>query len=153
MKRFLAPLATLACGLALSGAAHAGPASDALSKCLVTKSTPQDRVILVQWYFSALSANPNVKPYTTFTPAQRAVVAKQAVDIMQRLIITDCRGEALTALHQDGAPALQSSLDALGRTAATELTSDPAVVKQLSGAITYADPAKWAVFMQAAAVK
>jgi len=150
MRRTAIRLAALACGLATCGAAHAGPASDALGKCLVAKSTPQDRVSLVQWYFGALSANPNVKPYTTFTSDQRAAVTKHAVDIMQRLIITDCRQEALTALHQDGAPALQSSFEALGRRAAVELTSDPSVVKEMSSAITYVDPAKWAVFLQAA---
>ena len=150
MRRFATRLATLAGGLAICGAANAGPTSDALSKCMVAKSTPQDRVALVQWYFAALSVNASVKPYTTFTPDQRVAVTKHAVDIMQRLIITDCRQEALTALHQDGAPALQSSFEALGRQAAGELTSDPAVVKQMSSAITYADPAKWATFLQAA---
>jgi hypothetical protein len=135
-------VAALAMAASLSSGAHAGPATDAFGTCLVQSSTGKDRIVFVQWFFAALSVNPNVQAYAGSTKEQRAAVTKQTAEVFQRLILTDCHAEAVAAIRQDGTQALSSSFEVFGRSAAVELMSDPAVEKEMSALSDYVDNAK-----------
>jgi hypothetical protein len=51
--------------------AQAGVYTDDLSQCLVKSSNGADRLVLVQWIFSALSLHPAVQPLASVTSEQR----------------------------------------------------------------------------------
>ncbi len=129
--------------LAMSGAAQAGPASDAFGKCLVESSTGRDRIVFVQWFFTALSVNPNVQAYVTATKEQRADVSRKAVGVLERLVLNECHAEAVAAIRADGAAAIQTSFGVFGQSAAGELMSDPAVTGELNAMSSFMDEAKW----------
>ena len=60
--------------LALLGAAQpasAGVYTDDLSKCLVSGTTPEQKAVLVNWMFSAMSLNPAVAKYVAIPEARR----------------------------------------------------------------------------------
>lgn len=82
--------------LAVSSPLHASTFSDTLSKCLVDKTTEQDKTLLVQWVFSAVSAGPAVKSMSSVTPAQRIAFGHVAGKLFNRLLSGDCRAEAVT---------------------------------------------------------
>jgi hypothetical protein len=142
--------AALVLALAGGGAAQASAASDAFAKCLVDSSTGKDRMQFIRWFFGALSVNPNVATMATTTQAQRDDAARGAMASIERLVMVDCRKEALAALHQDGPEAMRTSFEVFGRTAAAELMSDPAVGKDLSRLESFSDTAKWSALMQEA---
>lgn len=134
----------------MSGRAYAGPASDAFGKCIVESSTGKDRIIFVQWFFVALSVNPNVQSLTAITPERRALVTRQAAEVMQKLALIDCRSEAVAAIRQDGSQAMETGFSAFGRAAARELMTDPAVSKELSALTDQTDRAKWNALLEEA---
>ena len=60
-SRALLGAAVMAIGLTGQNAS-AGVFADELSRCLVKSSSTDDRVLLVQWMFAALSLHPAVQP-------------------------------------------------------------------------------------------
>jgi hypothetical protein len=150
MKLFKVGLAAAAMAAAISGRAYAGPASDAFGKCIVESSTGKDRIVFVQWFFAALSVNPNVQSFSAITADQRAFVTREAALAMQKLTLVDCHAEAVAALRQDGPHAMQTGFAAFGRVAAQELMTDPAVAKQLSAFAEATDQAKWNALLEEA---
>jgi hypothetical protein len=153
MKPVACGLAAVAIAIGFANVAQAGPATDAFGKCLVQSSTGKDRTVFVQWFFAALSANPNVKDFATSTKEQREAVTRQTVAVFQRLVLVDCRAEAIAAIRQDGTQALSSSFEVFGRAAAVELMSDPAVQKEMNGLSDYADNQKLGELMEEAKKK
>jgi len=142
--------AALVLASAAGGAAQASPASDAFGKCLIESSTGKDRILFIRWFFGALSVNPNVSSLATTTQAQRDEAASGAMASMERLVMIDCRKEALAALRQDGPDAMRASFEVFGRTAATELMGDPAVAQELGRLESFSDSAKWGALMEEA---
>ncbi len=144
MKRIASGAAVLAITLAVNSPVQAGPASSALGKCLVQSSTGKDRIVFMQWFFAALSVNPNVATFAVTTKDQRDAATRNAAEVFDRLIFTDCHAEAEAAEREDGDTALSTGFEAFGRIAVTELMSDPKVGKEMSTLGDYVDKAKWA---------
>lgn len=93
--------------------------SDDLSRCLVNKSTEADRDAFMGWMFSAISADPRLNKLTTLDRAKRDELSFIAGSAMQRLLIVDCRKEAVATIKSEGFGAMEQSFSGLGR-AATE---------------------------------
>lgn len=139
MKRFAAAgLLSLAL-LAPAGAAHAGPTTDALSRCLVQSASSDDRVDMVLWMFSAMSLHPDVKQYSRFTDADRARINQSMGALMTRLLVEDCRAQTVAALRADGKPAIETAFGVLGEQAGEGLMSNPAVSRGISAMAETAD--------------
>ncbi|MDR3513203.1 MAG: hypothetical protein P4L73_16325 [Caulobacteraceae bacterium] len=146
MKSITGGLAALMVALSLASGAAASPQSDAFTKCLTEASTGKDHIVFVQWMFAALSVNSNVQAFSNVTNEQRAALTQQMADIMQRLVLADCRAEAVAAVRQDGQQVFQGSFEVFGRSAMVDLMSDPNVGKQLGALSDRLDTAKWAAF-------
>lgn len=147
-SRFLAAAAA-ACALsALSSPASAGIYTDDLTRCLVRATTPEDKITLVHWIFSAMSASTHVAPLTTITDADREKSAQDMARLTERLVLVDCRREASEALRYEGAQAFPDSFGVLGETAMVQLMNDPAVNAAMARLNTYINDAKWASFAE-----
>jgi hypothetical protein len=147
-------VATAAAVLVLVGSAavpaHAGPAADALGKCLVESSTGKDRIVLVQWIFAALSVHPDVREVAPISQDTRDGVTRQMAAVFERLMTVDCRDQTLAAYREDGVPAISEGFEALGRIAVLDLQQDPGVQREMSKLDNYIDPSKFtALFGQA----
>lgn len=123
MKRFA--IAAIAAAALTPALAWAGPYSDDLGKCLIASTSPSDHTVLVRWMFSAASANPDLKPLSKVTDADREVYNKAVVDLFQRLVFKDCRTETVAALKYEGPAAFQTSFQLLGQVAGRGLLSEP----------------------------
>jgi hypothetical protein len=124
--------------------ASAGVFSDDLAKCLVAKAAPADRAALLQWMFTAMSANPAVTGLSNVTPAQRAEHTKAAGLLFQRLMLDDCHKETVVAVKNEGVEAVRQSFGVLGQVAMRDLMNDPAVQKDMAGLGSSLDKARWA---------
>jgi len=120
-----------------SPVAQAGVYTDDLSKCLVKSSNGADRLVLVQWIFSALSLHPAVQPLASITTEQRDAFNERVAALFSRLLVDDCRKEAIDALKYEGSAAFDASFQVLGQVASRDLMTEPHVATGLSGQIAY----------------
>lgn len=140
-----AAAAVLALGLQASPAA-ADIYADDLTRCLVRSTKVEDRVAFTRWMFAAMSANPAVADMSTVTPAQRTEANRQSALLIQRLLLDDCRSEAINALKYEGEATLQVAFETVGRVAMGDLMSHPDVAAQINGLNAFMDVDRWTEF-------
>jgi hypothetical protein len=153
-RALLVGAAVIAAGLPAQPAA-AGVFADELSKCLVRSSSTDDRVLLVQWMFAALSLHPAVQPMVSVKPEQRDVSTKKAGAIFARLLAENCRKESVAALKNEGNAAIGVAFGVLGQVASRDLMSNPNVEKGMGdlGGQLEGDPRLAALLKEAGAGK
>jgi hypothetical protein len=137
-----APL--LALVLAAAGAlaparAIAGPFTDELSKCLVEKTTDQDKTLLVQWIFSTMATHPDVQGLATVATAKREDLSRRAAKMFEVLLVDRCNIEAKKAVQYEGQSVFGASFEVLGRIAGMGLFSHPTVARESAKFATYVD--------------
>lgn len=146
MTYIRAALLSLAACLVAQPAA-ASVYSDDLGKCLVAKTSDQDKIALVQWVFVAISASPGVKDMASVTPQRRDQHDHAVAALFERLLEVDCRRETVAAVKYDGPEAIKISFGLLGQVAMKVLMSDPAVNDATGEFVKYIDKAKLAALM------
>ena len=122
-----------------AGAALAGPATDALSTCLVRSVSDEDRVVLMQWIFSTMARHPGVAQLSNISPEQRIEINRRGGALFTRLLTADCTLETRKAVLDEGQGALSSAFNVLGGTAMDGLMADPAVQVSLGDLADYID--------------
>jgi hypothetical protein len=141
MKKLL-----LAAAGALAISAACGPASaqdGALGKCLVDNSTGKDREAFMRWMFLALAANPSVKPMTNISDPQKEEINRDAAGVMNRLMLKDCRSQAVTAMRAGGTEGVGQGFATFGRIAMGDLMQNSAVNAELEKMTAYLDKDGW----------
>ena len=119
-------ISLLALGLC-AGPARAGVYGDDLGKCLVESSSAQDKQQLVQWIFFAIALNPDIAPYASIAPEQRAAADKGMARLFEKLVGDTCAKQASAALKYEGPAAFANSFELLGQVAGRELFASPQV--------------------------
>lgn len=114
-----------------AGTASAGVYADDLSKCLVGKSSSADKIAFVRWFFASLGASDSTKDLSVLTSQQRLDHHKKVAALYERLLLSDCRSEAVKVVKYEGPNALVSSFETLGAVATRDLLSDPAVNREM----------------------
>ncbi|CAK7012030.1 hypothetical protein CUZ56_03023 [Saezia sanguinis] len=136
----------IVCGLILATAGvtsvYAGPYADRMGQCLVQKTTPQDRMALMQWFFSAMAAHPNLKGVANISDKQAQSYDQNVAKLLMRLLTQDCRAEVKEAVSREGNTAMQGSFQVLGQVAAVDLMQSPDVQKRMMGFTQYLDEKK-----------
>jgi hypothetical protein len=145
MKFAMLSGAVLAAFLSASPAA-AGVFTDDLTRCIVKSTTDGDRRMMVRFIFAAMSADADLQSLSTVTPGQRADVTKAFAGLVQRLILTDCRKEAVAAEKNEGAGVYKASFDVLGRSAMQGLITSPGTQSALKDIANYLDKDGWTKF-------
>jgi len=130
------------CLLGAVAPSHAGPYTDDLSRCLVEKSTAEDRSLLVQWIFVAMAQHPSVSALTKVGSSDVDKYNKIAADLFMKLLTQTCVDDTKKAVKYEGAIAIQTSFQVLGQAAAREIFSHPDVAKMMSGLDKYVDKSK-----------
>lgn len=135
---------------AVSTGATAGAFTDDMSKCVVAKSTTDDRTTLMVWMFSAIASHPAVQPMANVSDSERARLTKKVGEFVVRLLTVDCREQTLAALKYEGASAFRDAFELFGQVAMQGLIKDPAVAQHfdaLKGA--FDDPKMQSLFKEA----
>jgi len=128
--------------LAMMSPAMAGVYTDDLSRCLVEKSTPGDKSILVQWIFMAIAHHPSVASLAKVTPQDADALNKKAADLFMRLLTETCEDSTKKAVQYEGSVAIQQAFQVLGQVASRELMSAPEVAAIIGGLEKHLDPKK-----------
>lgn len=144
----------LAVSAPVASQATAGPATEALSACMVRSATPEDHLVLARWIFAIMARHPSVANLASISDAERLKINKAGADLMVRLLATDCAAETKAAYVEDGEDAMGDAFGALGEIAMTDLMTDPSVQAELNKLTEYADLTPLVkVFMEAKPAK
>lgn len=114
-------------------------AQDALTKCLVESSSPEDKRILVKWVFAVIAQHPDIASMTQIDAAQRVVIDRDAAGVFQKLLAEQCAAPLRAAVKQSGTDAIGRSFQALGTSAATDMLQNPQVVSSGAGLLKHLD--------------
>ena len=110
----------------------AGLYTDDLSRCLIERSSPEDKIILVKWMFTAMALHPAVNTLATVPDEQREVANKAVADLFVNLLTDRCNEQVLKAMKYEGNQALSAGFKVLGSVAGQELFANPAVTGGLA---------------------
>ncbi|HET7845515.1 MAG TPA: hypothetical protein VFL14_15265 [Xanthomonadales bacterium] len=121
---------------------YASATSDATATCLVDSTTGKDRKLLARWIFLAMAQHPAITQLSKATPADNEDAHKEMGALFTRLVADDCPDEFKAMLAADGAGAIESAFELLGKMAMQELMADPKVAESIGGLNKYVDEAK-----------
>lgn len=153
MKKAITHTALLVGAALFATPAAASVYSDDLGRCLVAKTSDQDKTELVQWVFAAMASSPAVQKLTNATMAQRDQYDHIMARLIERLLEIDCRKETVDAVKYDGANSIEVAFGLLGQVAFKALTTDPMVNQSLGNFTKYVDEAKLkALFSEAGVI-
>jgi len=144
MSKFLNFLVCCVVGsLIFSTSTAAGPAGDALSGCLADNTTGKDRKELVQWIFVAVTAHPEIKPFSNVTEANREDADKKMAALATRLMTESCKVEFKKAIETEGRTGVENAFGLLGQLAMKEIMSNPSVNESFAAYAKYLDKSKF----------
>lgn len=142
MKALSAGFALMLAMGAFSPTASAGVYTNDLARCLVSSSTPADKLTLVKWMFTAMSLHPGVKSMASVSPAQVDAENKAMADLFTKLMTRTCKTQAADAVKYEGGEAIKAGFKVLGQVAAKELFAEPHVAAGMAGLVKYMDMKK-----------
>lgn len=102
---------------ALAPQARAGEAGEALSKCLASSATQDDRQTLVRWIFSAIAMHPDLEGLSAIDDAKREELEKAGAVVFERLIAQDCTAQSREAIMREGTEGFSEVFKTLGELA------------------------------------
>lgn len=129
-------------GLAVSLPAHAGLYADDLSRCLVEKTTADDKNMLVRWVISTTTLHPAVASLASMDAAVRSRINRDTARIFERLLTVSCLDQTRQAVRVEGAAAIQTGFQTLGQVAMSELFAHPDVAAALGELDSHIDADK-----------
>lgn len=136
----------LICAIALLSAniapASAGLYTDDLSRCLVEKSTKEDKATLVNWVVAAITQHPSVAVVGKTSAADLEKVNTAAGALFMRLLTESCVEQTKKALKYEGPSAMQTSFGVLGQVATADIFGDANVQSVLSRLESHMDKKK-----------
>jgi hypothetical protein len=138
--------------LASAAPANAGVFTDDLSRCVVQKTTDADRTLLVKWMFAAVTKNPALSGMASLSPADREKLNAGVANLYDRIILTDCRSQAVAALKNEGVDALGQAGQVLGGAAARQLMGSPEVSAEMGKMDSGIDKQRWKALADEAGV-
>lgn len=147
MKMNIRAAAAMA-ALALAAPGFTGVYTDDLSRCLVEKSSSDDKSLLVKWIFVAMAQHPSVSSMTKITADDVESNNKAAGGLFMKLLTDTCVEESKKALKFEGQVALQQAFQVLGQVAGRDLMSAPEVATMMAGLSKHVDEKKLEALMK-----
>ena len=138
--------------VAFASPASAGVFSDDLVRCEVNAATAADRALLGRWIFIVAGANPAFADLIAISDAERQQSNRLVASLFERLLLRDCRREAVAALRNEGAPALAQAFQTIGEVAGREMVSSPASMASAGEIDHYLDGAGLAALRREAGI-
>jgi len=122
--------------------AEAGVYSDDMSRCLVERTSKEERMALVRWMFVAASAHPAVADIAKVGSDELDKSNKMLGELLTTLLTDRCKEESKKAVKYEGPAAIQLGFQVLGQVAGSDLFASPEVAKGMAGLEKYVDKQK-----------
>lgn len=122
--------------------ALAGPFGDEMTKCLVTRTSPQDQTVMLKWIFGAMSQHPDVRAMSGVTLEQATALNEDMSKMISKLMTETCKAETVNAFKYEGYESVTDGFGMLGQVAMQNLMGHPDVIVFLSELNALSDSAK-----------
>jgi hypothetical protein len=123
-------------------AVQASSFTEEMSNCLVQNTSEQDKTLLIQWTYAAMSAHPSVRSMSNISPVAMDDLNKRAAEMLMELLVVKCKTETQQAIKIEGETSFQTGLATLGKVAMQGLIYDANVVQYQNGLSRYFDANK-----------
>ena len=118
---------------------YAGPFTDDFSKCLVTKTTNQEKTDLVRWIYVTISFHPQLSQMSNLTAEDVEMANIRVADYMTNVFAYKCNDELNQAIKYEGEESVLYAFELLGELAMGELMQDQGVAAASELFIEYID--------------
>ena len=112
----------------------------ALSTCLVKKSTGADREALVRWILGSLASSSLAQTMVQVDPAGKEAADRALAATYTRLMTVDCLNEILALKKAGDAKGVEQGFSTLGAIAMRDAMTDPSVGAAMSAFAKYMPP-------------
>lgn len=127
---------------AVAQSASAGAYQDIATRCLVSSTSPEDKITLIRWTTFAYATHPDIADYVEVKDSDREAANKQVAEIFEKLITETCRNEISEVIQYEGDAGMTAAFMTLGQIAGTELSNNRVVSKSISKFVNYMDEEK-----------
>ena len=117
----------------------AGPFTDDFAKCLVTKTTAQEKTDLVKWIYVTISFHPQLSQMSNLTAEDVEMANIRVADYMTSVFAYKCNDELNQAIKYEGEESVFYAFELLGELAMGELMQDQGVTAASELFIQYVD--------------
>ncbi len=117
----------------------AGPFTDDFAKCLVTKTTAQEKTDLVKWIYVTISFHPQLNQMSNLTAEDVEMANIRVADYMTNVFAYKCNDELNQAIKYEGEESVFYAFELLGELAMGELMQDQGVTAASELFIQYVD--------------
>ena len=125
--------------LVLNFNSYAGPFTDDFAKCLVTKTTNQEKTDLVKWIYVTISFHPQLSQMSNLTAEDVEMANIRVADYMTNVFAYKCNDELDQAIKYEGEESVFYAFELLGELAMGELMQDQGVTAASELFIQYVD--------------
>ena len=94
-----------------------GPYQDNLSKCIVEKTTKEEKNLLMKWMFVVISEHPAIPEDYKISNADKALSDIDMANIVMNIFQTHCSTEGKQAMQYEGESSIAESFRLLGEVA------------------------------------
>ncbi len=105
----------------------AGPFTDEFSKCIIVKTTSQEKTDLVRWIYVTMSFHPQLADMSNLSSNDVEMVNIRVADYMTNLFAYKCNKELVQAIKYEGEDSIISAFELLGEIAISEIMTDEGV--------------------------
>ena len=137
MKKFISYLSVILISFNLNS--FAGPFTDDFAKCLVTKTTAQEKTDLVKWIYVTISFHPQLSQMSNLTAEDVEMANIRVADYMTNVFAYKCNDELNQAIKYEGEESVFYAFELLGELAMGELMQDQGVTTASELFIQYVD--------------
>ena len=119
--------------------AFAGLFTDDFAKCLVTKTTSQEKTDLVKWIYVTISFHPQLSQMSNLTAEDVEMANIRIADYITNVFAYKCNDELNQAIKYEGEESIFYAFELLGELAMGELMQDQGVTAASELFIQYVD--------------
>ena len=113
--------------LTISFNLNAGPFTDEFSRCIVTKTTSQEKTDLVKWIYVTISFHPQLADMSNLSSEDVEMVNIRVADYMTNVFAYKCNKELIEAIKYEGENSVVTAFELLGEIAISEIMVDEGV--------------------------
>jgi hypothetical protein len=112
-------------------------AADRLGRCMVSKSSGEDRIAVAGWMLAAMGSAPQLKGVVTVEPGKKEQADRTMAAFFTRIMTVDCAAEAKVLFASGDRRAFELAGRPLGEIAMRELLGNPVAMDSMAAYTRY----------------
>ncbi len=120
-------------------AVFSGAFTDELARCMVNSTTPNEKIVFMEWTIRLFSEHPELKDLVQISEKQKITVDKKLGNVFTTLVTLRCKEETKKAIKFEGFEQAVSAFGALGSASTRTIMAHPDVMESSQDYAKYMD--------------